>query len=265
MNRRLKDKIAIVTGAGSSGPGWGNGKATAVVYAREGAKIFAVDIDLSAVCETKDIIDKEGGDCTIFQADVSKSNEVKSIIEHCIKKYGRIDILHNNVGINEPGGPEEITEESWDHVHAVNLKSIFLTCKYTLPHMVRQERGVIINISSLAAIRWLGIPYISYFSSKAAIIQFTKGIALQYAKNNIRANSILPGYMNTPIIIKPLKDYYGGDIEKMMESRNKQCPTGKMGDAWDIAYASLFLASDEAKYITGTELIVDGGLSCKCS
>jgi NAD(P)-dependent dehydrogenase (short-subunit alcohol dehydrogenase family) len=264
MGERLKDKVAIVTGAGSVGPGWGNGKATAVLFAREGARVLGVDISLAAVQETKGIIDQEGGDCTVHEADVSKSDEVKATVERCIQTYGRIDILHNNVGIIVVGGPVETSEEIWDRVHAVNLKSMFLTCKYVLPHMERQGGGVIVNISSIAAIRYTGIPYLTYYTTKAGILQLTQSIALEYAEKNIRANAILPGLMNTPMIVEPLKEAYGGgDVEKMIEIRNNQCPTKKMGDAWDVAYAALFLASDEAKYITGTQLVVDGGITCK--
>lgn len=264
MGERLKDKVAIVTGAGSVGPGWGNGKATAVLFAREGARVLGVDISLAAVEETKGIIDQEGGDCTVHEADVSKSDEVKAMVERCIQTYGRIDILHNNVGIIVVGGPVETSEETWDRVNAVNLKSMFLTCKYVLPHMERQGGGAIVNISSIAAIRYTGIPYLTYYTTKAGILQLTQSIALEYAERNIRANAILPGLMNTPMIVEPLKEAYGGgDVEKMIEIRNNQCPTKKMGDAWDVAYAALFLASDEAKYITGTQLVVDGGITCK--
>jgi NAD(P)-dependent dehydrogenase (short-subunit alcohol dehydrogenase family) len=264
MCQRLKDKVAIVTGAGSVGPGWGNGKATAVLFAREGAKVFAVDINLAAAEETKGIIDQEGGECTVHGADVSNSEEVRGIVDRCMGTYGRIDILHNNVGIVVVGGPVETTEETWDRVNAVNLKSMFLTCKYVLPHMERQGGGAIVNISSIAAIRYTGIPYITYYATKAGILQLTQGIALQYAEKNIRANAILPGLMDTPMIREPLKDAYAeGDVDKMIEIRNQQCPMKRMGDAWDVAYAGLFLASDEAKYITGTQLVVDGGITCK--
>jgi len=261
---RLRDKVAIVTGAGSIGPGWGNGKATAVLFAREGAKVFAVDIDLAAAEQTKEIIDQEGGECTAHKADVSKSQEVSVLVQRCLETFGRIDILQNNVGIVEVGGCVEASEESWDQVNSVNLKSMFLTCKYVLPHMERQGGGVIVNISSVASIRGLGIPYVSYSATKGAVNQLTQSIALQYARKNIRANAILPGLMNTPMVEKSLTDAYGSNVEKMIEVRDGQCPMGKMGDAWDVAYASLFVASDEAKYITGIQLVVDGGLTCKC-
>jgi NAD(P)-dependent dehydrogenase (short-subunit alcohol dehydrogenase family) len=263
MSERLSDKVAIVTGAGSGGPGWGNGKATAVLFAREGAKVFAADINLGAAEETKIIIDREGGICTACKADVAKAADVKAMVEQCLSTYGRIDILHNNVGIAVVGGPVEIDEETWDRVMAVNLKSIFLTCKAVLPIMEQQGSGVITNISSIAAIRYY-VPYITYYASKAGILGFTQGIALQYAPKNIRANCILPGLMNTPMIVEPLKGVVAaGDVEKMFAIRNQQCPTGKMGDAWDVAHAAVFLASDEAKYITGAQIVVDGGISCK--
>ena len=153
MGERLKNKVAIITGAGSVGPGWGNGKATSVLFAREGAKIYAVDINLKAAEETKAIIDQEGGVCTVQKMDVSRSDEVKSMVDQCVETYGTIDILHNNVGIVVAGGPVETSEETWDRVMAINLKSMFLTCKYVLPHMEKQGGGVIINISSIAAIR----------------------------------------------------------------------------------------------------------------
>jgi NAD(P)-dependent dehydrogenase (short-subunit alcohol dehydrogenase family) len=266
MGERLKDKVAIVTGAGSIGPGWGNGKATAVLFAREGAKVFAVDINLAAAEETKGIIQQEGGDCLVHKADVSKRDEVKAMVDRCIDAYKRIDILHNNVGIAVVGGVVETSEETWDSVNAVNLKSIFLTCKYILPHMEKQGEGSIINISSIGAIRYSGFPYAAYSATKSGILGLTKDIALQYAEKNIRANAILPGLMNTPLVIASFKGAYGdADVEELIEIRNKQCPMKKMGDAWDVAYAALFLASDEARYITGTQLIVDGGLTCKCS
>ena len=265
MGERLKDKVAIVTGAGSVGPGWGNGKATAVLFAREGARVLAVDIDRDAAEETRALIRNEGGVCEVCRADVADNDQVRDMVADCLARFGRIDILHNNVGIVEVGGPVETSEESWDRVVDVNLKSVFLTCKHALPEMERQGGGVIVNISSIAGIRWTGVPYVSYGATKAALIQFTRSVALQYARRNIRANAILPGLLDTPMIVEPLKDVYGGgDVQKMIEARNAQCPTGAMGDAWDVAYAALFLASDEAKYITGTELVVDGGLSAAC-
>jgi len=265
MGDRLKEKVALVSGAGSSGPGWGNGKATAVLFAREGARVLAADINLDAALETKRIIEREGGICEAVAGNVSLAEDVAAMVDACISAFGRIDVLHNNVGIVEVGGPIETTEDSWDRVNDVNLKSMFMTCKQALPHMERQGKGAIVNIASVSGIRWLGVPYISYAATKAAVIQFTRVIALQYARSGIRANSILPGMMNTPMVHAPgVIAAYGGSAEEMVRRRDEQCPMGRMGDAWDVAYAALFLASDEAKYITGAELVVDGGLTVNC-
>ncbi len=266
MGGRLAGKVAMVVGAGSSGPGWGNGKATAVLFAREGAQLFCVDINLAAAEETAEIIRGEGGTAEAFRADVARAGDVEAMVTRCLEVFGRVDVLDNNVGIVEVGGPVETSEEGWDRVIDVNLKSMFLTCKHVLPVMQRQGGGVIVNIASIAGIRDTGVPYISYSTSKGAVIPFTRSIALQYAKQGIRANAILPGLMNTPMIVEPLKDAYAqGDVEEMIRKRDAQCPTGRMGDAWDVAYAALFLACDESKYITGTQLVVDGGITAKFS
>jgi NAD(P)-dependent dehydrogenase (short-subunit alcohol dehydrogenase family) len=265
MPGRLQGKVAIVTGAGSSGPGWGNGKATAVLFAREGAKVLAIDVSLAALDETRALIDGAGGVCAAVRADVSAARDVEAMVERCLEAFGRVDILHNNVGIVEMGGAVDASEESWNRVMDVNVKSMFLTCKHVLPQMERQGGGAIVNIASIAGIRWLGVPYVSYAASKAAVLQLTQAIAMEYARKGIRANAILPGLMDTPMIVTPLSSAYGGDAERMRAARAAECPTGKMGDAWDVAYAALFLASDEAKYVTGTQLVVDGGLTCKVS
>ncbi|MBV9522112.1 MAG: SDR family oxidoreductase [Alphaproteobacteria bacterium] len=260
---RVKGKVALVTGAGSAGPGWGNGKASAVLYAREGARVMAVDRDPAAAEETRRLIEEAGGECAVVAADVSKGTEVERLVGACLDRFGRIDILHNNVGIVAIGGPVETSEEDWDRVVSVNQRSMFLTCKHVLPAMERQGAGAIVNISSVAAIRGAGVHYAAYAASKAAVLGLTRSVALQYAAKNIRANAILPGLMNTPMIREPLKAAYGGDEAKMIETRDRQCPMGHMGDAWDVAYAALFLASDEARYITGAELVVDGGLTLR--
>lgn len=260
MGGRLKGKVAIVTGAGSIGPGMGNGKATAILFAREGAQIMAVDCNLEAAEETRQLINEEGGDCVVFQADVSKSTDCKSMIEKCIQTFARIDILHNNVGIISRYGIDETSEEQWDKVMNVNLKSMFLTCKYALSHMEKQGNGAIVNISSMSAIR---VPRssIAYAVSKAGVVALTREIAIQYAAKGIRANAILPGLMKTPIVESMARSSSSGDLEELWKQRDAKCPTGKQGDAWDTAYAALFLASDEAKYITGTALVVDGGIT----
>lgn len=264
MSARLQNKVAIVTGAGSSGPGWGNGKATAVLFAREGAKVACIDVNSDAAEETAGLIRGEGNDAFAARCDVSRNDEVAAVVAETVDRYGRVDILHNNVGIVEVGGPVEASEESWDRVMSVNLKSMFLTCKHVLPIMEKQGAGAIVNVSSIAGIRWTGVPYASYSASKGGALQFTRSIALQYARHGIRANCILPGLMNTPMIVEPLKDAYaGGDVDKMIAMRDEQCPMGRMGDAWDVAYAALYLASDESKYVTATEIVVDGGITAK--
>ena len=262
MGGRVEGKVAIVTGAGSRGPGVGNGKAAAILYTREGAKVVLVDYNFEAAEETRRLIDEEGGDCITFKADVSQSDDCKNMIEKCIQTYGKIDILHNNVGIEIPGGIDEISEEDWDRTMNVNLKSMFLTCKYALPYMEKQRSGSIINISSVNAIINLSYISVAYSASKAGVNAFTREIAMQYAAKGIRANAILPGLMNTPLVAASLNDTFGGNVEEMVKMRDAMCPTGKQGDAWDTAYLALFLASDEAKYMTGEALLVDGGLAC---
>lgn len=260
MGDRVKGKVAIITGAGSVIAGIGNGKACAIVYAREGAKVVAVDRNLEAAEDTKRMIEKEGGECITVKADVSKSADCQKIVEMCIGTFGRLDILHNNVGITSSAGPVELTEETWDRMMNVNLKSMYLMCKYAIPHMEKQGSGCIINISSVNAIRVLPFPKLAYAVTKAGIIALTKEIALQYAARGIRTNVILPGIMKTPLVEFFNTRLYGGDVEEMWRKRDAMSPTGKQGEAWDVAYAALFLASDEAKYVNGVVLPVDGGI-----
>src|SRR5215472_12342470 len=252
---RLKGKVAMVVGAGSIGPGWGNGKATAVTFAREGAQVFCVDRNAAAAEETVKIIAGEGGKAMTFTADVSKAAEVEAMVAACLKAYGRIDVLHNNVGIAEVGS-----------VVDVNLKSAYLAMKHVIPIMVKQGGGSIINISSIASIRHVGISYVSYNASKAAMNQMTRTTAVEFAPKHVRVNAILPGLMKTPMVELSAglaQSYAKGDVEAMWRARDAQVPMGHMGDAWDVANAALFLASDESKYVTGIELVVDGGITCK--
>ncbi len=266
MADRMKGKRVLVTGAGSSGgEGWGNGKAAAVLYAREGARVLAADHRLDAAQATCDIIRAEGGICEVVAGDVSLGADCAGLVRAMVEAFGGIDVLHNNVGIAETGGPVEASEESWNRVIAVNQTSIFLMCKHALPHMAAQRSGAIVNVASVAALRWVGFPYAAYSASKAAVIALTRNIALQYATEGIRANCVVPGLLNTPMIREPLVARYGGDLGQMIETRDRASPTGRMGDAWDTAYAALFLASDEARYINATELVVDGGLSARCA
>ncbi|MCY1200997.1 Dihydroanticapsin 7-dehydrogenase [compost metagenome] len=261
MGERLKGKTALVFGAGSSGPGWGNGKAAATLYAREGAQVFAVDLRAEAARETQRIIEEEGGQCTALAADVTDSAQILDAVKMALAAAGRIDVLHNNVGITEMGGPIEASEESWRRVIDTNLTSVFLTCKHVLPAMLAQGAGSIVNISSLASIQVNTYPYTSYYAAKAGLNHLTRSLAVQYAPHNIRVNAVLPGVIDTPLIYTQIAGQFD-DVEEMRRRRNAASPMGRMGDAWDVAHAALFLASDEARYITGVCLPVDGGKAC---
>jgi NAD(P)-dependent dehydrogenase (short-subunit alcohol dehydrogenase family) len=260
MADRVKGKVAIVTGAGSSGPGVGNGMAAAILYAREGAKVLLVDLDADAAGRTKKAIDSEGGTSLVFNGDVSSARDCEAMAAAAIRAFGRIDILHNNAGITGGGGgPVETTEETWDRVLAVNLKSMFLACKYVLPQMARQGGGSIINTSSVGGIRArIGRPNVAYSASKAGIDGLTRDVAVQHAPLGIRCNTIVIGGVNTPRVgtVHP-----EADLDELLRARAAELPAGRMGDAWDGAYLALFLASDEAKHITGATLPVDGGQS----
>ena len=262
MPGRLKDKVAVVVGAGSIGPGWGNGKAAAVLFAREGAKVLAIDINPDAADETRAIIAGEGGECAVAVADATDDAAMAAAVEQAVRRFGRIDVLHNNVGIVIGGGPEETDAADWDRGAAVNVKSAFLAARHVLPHMKRQGGGAIVNVSSIAANRWMGVPYASYAATKAALLGLSRNIALQYAADGIRCNCVLPGIVDTPLLRNLLADVYPEEeIPARIAHRDSRIPMRRMGDAWDVAWAALYLASDEARYVTGAELVVDGGLS----
>jgi NAD(P)-dependent dehydrogenase (short-subunit alcohol dehydrogenase family) len=268
MAGRLQDKVALVVGAGSIGPGWGNGKATATLFAREGARVVCVDVNGDVANETADIIAAENGVAKAIRADVTSHDDIHRMVRACTDTYGRIDILDYNVGLALVGGVVELPEDDWDRIFAVNLKGCYLTVKHVIPIMEQQGGGSIINISSVAGIRYTSVPYATYYATKAAMIHLTRTTAAQYALQRIRVNTVLPGLMKTPMVEKSagLAAQYGqGDVEAMWKARDAQCPMGHMGDAWDVAYACLYLASDEAKYVTGVELVVDGGISLKCA
>ena len=261
---RMDGKVVLVFGAGSVGEGWGNGKAAAVAYAREGGKLVCVDIEEASAAATVRVIEDEGGEGLALAADVTKADDIARVVSATLERFGRIDVLHNNVGINLPGGATEATEESWRRVMDVNVTSVFLTCKAVIPVMERQGGGAIVNISSAASIRWTGYPYVSYYASKAAVNHFTRAVAVEFAAKGIRANCILPGVMDTPHVQKQIGGYHSSP-EEMARKRAAIVPMKRQGDGWDIAWASVFLASDEAKYITGVELPVDGGLTVTVS
>jgi NAD(P)-dependent dehydrogenase (short-subunit alcohol dehydrogenase family) len=264
----LKDKVVFLSGAGSVGDDpdakvWGNGKATAVLMARQGARIYGVDLRKEAADVTRSIIEREGGTCITRAVDMTREAEVKAAVEDCMRQLGRIDILVNNVGGSAPGDAVSMTEEVWDRQVDHNLKTAFLACKHVLPIMERQGKGAIVNLASVAGLRMsTDRPMVAYATTKLGIIAFSKSTAMSYAKKGIRCNTVVPGLMHTALVENRLAKTIGAnDVQGLIDRRNAQCPTGKMGDAWDIAHAVLFLASDEARYITGTELIVDGGLT----
>lgn len=267
MAGRLENKTAIVCGAGSSGPGWGNGKAVACLFAQEGAKILAIDRNKKAAEETCHLIHEKGGTAEPIETDVTDEKQVEIAVEHCINLFGRIDVLHNNVGIFDVGNLEDTTISNWKQIIGVNIESVFLTCKKVIPYMIRQKGGAIVNISSITAFYYLGSPYLAYNASKGAIVSFSRNLAAHYAADQIRINCILPGMIDTPMAKDAVIKMSGKteaelDFKAIGEARNAKIPIGRVGSAWDVANAALFLASDESAYITGTELIVDGGLSC---
>ena len=265
---RVAGRVALVTGAGSIGPGWGNGKAAAVLYAREGATVMCVDNRLAAAGETRDIISGEGGTAIAHEADVTDEGEIAAMVRACVDEFGRIDILHNNVGGSGPGAAlMEVALQDWNDTLARNVTGAFLAMKAAIPHMEAQGGGAIVNISSIAGLTHIGVPSTSYSAAKGALNELTKNIAIQYAARNIRANCVAPGLMKTPFILRE-KDGVPNHIrkgyatpEEYHAARAVTVPMRRMGDAWDVAKAALFLASDDAAYITGQCLVVDGGLT----
>ena len=262
---RLEGKVAIVTGAGSVGPGWGNGRATAFRFAQEGAKVLAVDRDLARLDETLFRIREIGGVIEPFCGDATDSAACESMVDACVKAWGRLDVLVNNVGGSAPGGPVEMSEDNFDAQVDLNLKSVFLACKHALPVMVRQGNGAVVNIASTSGVRWTGSAQVAYAAAKAGVIQFSRVVAVQYAAKGIRVNTVVPGQLHTPMVEARLaRQRAGGDVEALLRQRQARIPLGFMGDGMDTANAALFLASDEARFITGTELIVDGGMTARC-
>jgi NAD(P)-dependent dehydrogenase (short-subunit alcohol dehydrogenase family) len=259
MSQRLQGKVALVVGAGSIGAEVSNGAACAIVYAREGARVLCADRSLPAANATVARIVAEGGSASAFEADVGSAAQIQAMVQACLDQHGRIDVLHHNVGIEEFGELTELTEESWDRVHDINLKGAMLTARAVVPHMIRQGGGAIVNISSIASRKWSPMQFLSYSTSKAALNHMTRVVARQYAPHQVRCNVILPGLIDTPHAAALYPDEAAA--RQGREARNARCPMGRQGSPWDVANAALFLASDESRYVTGLELVVDGGLS----
>lgn len=259
---RLKERVAIVVGAGqSAGESVGNGRATAITFAREGARVLCVDNNAGTAAETAEIIAGEGGTAVAFQADVTDLDRLEAMVKDAQERWGRVDILHNNVGVSLAGGDAEllsISEEAFDRIVSINLKSCIWAARFALPIMREQQSGAIINISSTAAIS--SYPYLGYKTTKSAMISFTEQLAYQNAKYGVRANVILPGLMDTPMGVDTrVREFSRPRAEIEAERNAKVLLRGKMGTGWDIANAALFLASDEASFVTGSELVIDGG------
>ncbi len=266
MAKRLEGKVAMVTGAGSIGPGWGNGKATATLFAREGAKVFLVDNRPDAVEETYGIIRGEGGQCVSHVADVTNDSEVEEMMTACVDAFGGLDILDNNVGTALAGGPTDLSEADWDGQIDVNLKHVFLATRRALPLMEERGGGAIVNIGSTSGVTFTGQQQIAYQVAKAAVVRFSRSVALEYAPKGIRCNTVIPGQMHTPLVEAYLAGQQsGGDAEVLIKRREARIPMGYMGTGWDVANCALFLVSDDARYVTGAEIVVDGGMTLKCT
>ncbi|WP_417210537.1 SDR family NAD(P)-dependent oxidoreductase [Antarctobacter sp.] len=259
---RLKDKSALVIGAGSVGEGWGNGKACAVQYAREGASVVCFDLNGKAAEETAAFIRDEGGQAVAVDGDATSSDALKGAVETCLERFGSIDILLNNVGVVFMGNVVTLSEENWDRIFDINLKSCYLAMKHAIPHMEQQGGGSIVNISSISSLRYLNTSYVGYYTTKGALNHMTRVTAAEFAPKQVRVNAILPGLMDTPMARESAMRNRGiapdaiGDAWKEKASR---IPMGRMGTGWDIAHAAVFLASGESSFITGQCLVVDGG------
>ena len=265
MSGRLQGRIAIISGAGCVGPGWGNGRAMAVRFAEEGAKIFASDIDAASMEETVDRVKAAGGEIETHVADATDKAAVEGMVAACLDRFGGVDVLINNVGGSAKGGPVQMEPEVWNQQIQRNLTSVYLACRTVLPHMAAQKRGAIVNMASTSGIRWTGSAQSAYAATKAGVIQFSRVVAVEYAPHNVRVNTIVPGQLHTPMVeVRLAGQRAGGNVDKLLAERLSRIPLGFMGDGRDTANAALFLVSDEARWITGTEIVVDGGMSVRC-
>lgn len=262
---RLKGRVALILGAGTSAPGISIGKASSIAMACAGASVAALDFNVDTAQEVTQEICAFGGKAIAYQADVADFVAMQTAIERVMQDFGRIDILQINAGIGRVGGPAETSLEDWDRIQKVNVESILIAAKLVAPIMVKQGSGSIIGVSSVAGMRYLGYPHLAYSVTKAAVIHFIKMLAQQYASDGIRANTIVPGLIDTPRIQKNVAKVFdaNADMDKTRRARDQQVPMGRMGTPWEIASVATFLASDDASYITGTEIVVDGGLTGK--
>ncbi|MDQ0772183.1 NAD(P)-dependent dehydrogenase (short-subunit alcohol dehydrogenase family) [Streptomyces aurantiacus] len=262
---RLAGRVAVISGAGSVGPGWGNGRATAVIFAREGATVYLTDRDKDALDVTAERIREEGGTAHTHLLDVTEPDAVQAYFQETERQAGRVDILVNNVGGSRAGGVAELSLEDWDGQLRTNLTSAFLACKHAVPVMRRGGGGSIVNTASASGLRWTGAAQVGYAAAKAAVIQLSRVTAVQYAPDSVRVNTVVPGQLHTPMVEARLAHQRAdGDVDKLLAQRQARIPLGFMGDGRDTAYAALFLASDEARFVTGTEIVVDGGMTARC-
>lgn len=262
---RVAGKVVIITGAGCVAPGWGNGRAASVLFAREGATVVGTDINMDAMEQTAELLRETGAEHHLTRCDVTDNASIETLVEDVLSRYGRIDILVNNVGGSAKGGAVEMTEELWLRQINYNLTSVFLMCKHVLPVMKAQNGGSIVNTASTSGIRWTGAAQVAYAAAKAGVIQFSRVTAVEYAPFNIRVNTVVPGQIHTPLVEARLASQRaGGDVSALLAQRQSRIPLPFMGDGRDTANAALFLASDEARFVTGTELVVDGGMSVRC-
>ena len=261
---RLDGRTVFVAGGGSAGPGWSIGRAASVTYARQGARVCVADMDEASAQETVRLIEKEGGQAVALVGNAADAADVDRLFSEARHSFGAIDVLHYNVGIGKVGGPMETSADDLARIHAANVGGLLLSTQAVLPDMKERKRGAIVAISSIAAHRYLGYPHLAYGVTKAAVEQFMRLVALEHASCGIRANTVVPGLIDTPRIAKTVAAQYNpDDLDEARQARARQVPNGRMGTAWDVAHACAFLVSDAASYITGTELLVGGGITGK--
>lgn len=263
-DHRLAGKVALVAGAGASAAGWSIGKASCVTLARRGAAVIALDCDLAAAEDAAREVEAAGGQALPVQADVSDPDAMRRAVDAALRHAGRIDILQANAGIGKVGGPEDTSLEDWDRIQQVNVTSLLIALKLVVPVMRGQGGGAVVAVSSVAGMRYIGYPHLAYSVSKAAVTHFARMAAQQYASDGIRVNTVVPGLIDTPRVSRNVARMFdANDLQAARTARDRQVPMGRMGTPWEVADAVAFLASNEASYITGTELLVDGGLTGK--